>query len=531
MRLSVESLLNEINALKTRVAELEQENQVQQQELQAQLEELNLYRRKMFGRSAEPHPPQGEVFNEAETEAEPPVDADVPCDDDACEPQAPDADAGSCEPDKTTAELRETRLPKKRRPRLPPTLPRKVVIVRLPAEEQICDCCQGPMHVMGKEVREELELIPAHVQVTRYVREKYGCRCCEQHGTLGSVKVAQPVPALFAKSYATPSLVAQIIINKFQFALPLYRQEALFAGLDIPLSRQTQSRWLLQVAERLKPLRALMQAALLSQEVIFADETTLNVLSQEKSQSYMWLYGTGRDVRKVEDPTPHLVLYDYQDSRSGRCAAEFLAGYTGYLQVDGYAGYHSTDAKLVGCMAHARRRFEEAQRAQPNVKVGKAVWALTHIQKLYRIEKACQGKPPDEVYRRRQAESKPLMEELERWLAKTDVLPKGYLGRAIGYCQKQWPKLTRYLEDGRLGIDNNRAERAIKPFVIGRKNWLFNNTEAGAHASALLYSLVESARINGLNQYDYLHALLTALKSPDEAIDWDALLPWKITLP
>lgn len=337
--------------------------------------------------------------------------------------------------------------------------------------------------------------------------------------------------ALFTKSYATPSLVAQIIINKFQFALPLYRQEALFAGLDIPLSRQTQSQWLLKVAERLKPLRVLMHTALLEQEVIFADETPLNVLSQESSQSYMWLYGTGRDVRKVEDTTPHLVLYDYQDSRSGQCPAAFLAGYTGYLQVDGYAGYHSTEAKLVGCMAHARRKFEEAQRAQQNAKVGKAVWALSHIQKLYRIEKACMGKPPDEVYRRRQAESGPLMEELGEWLAKTQVLPKGYLGKAIGYCQKQWPKLMRYLEDGRLGIDNNRAERAIKPFVIGRKNWLFNNTEAGAHASALLYSLVESARINGLNQYDYLYALLTALKSPDAEIDRDVLLPWKITLP
>ncbi|HDX8940976.1 TPA: IS66 family transposase, partial [Klebsiella michiganensis] len=418
--------------------------------------------------------------------------------------------------------------PVKRRPRLPPALPRNVITVTLPPEEQVCDNCCQPMHVMGEEVREELELIPAHIQVTRYVREKYACRCCEQNGTTGSVKTAPPVPALFPKSYATPSLVAQIIVNKFQFALPLYRQEALFAGLDIPLSRQTQSQWLLKVAERLKPLRARMQEALLSQDVIFADETTLNVLSQEGGQSYMWLYGTGRDVRDMEDPTPHLVLYDYQDSRSGRCAAAFLSGYTGYLQVDGYAGYHSTEAKLVGCMAHARRKFEEAQRAQPNTKVGKAVWALSHIQKLYRVEKGCQGKSPEEVYRRRQTESKPLMEEFGRWLEKTEVLPKGYLGKAIGYCRKQWPKLMRYLEDGRLGIDNNRAERAIKPFVIGRKNWLFSNTEAGAHASTLLYSLVESARINGLNQYDYLHAVLTALKSPDDEIDWDALLPWKI---
>ncbi|PAV02654.1 hypothetical protein CBG25_09575, partial [Arsenophonus sp. ENCA] len=242
-------------------------------------------------------------------------------------------------------------------------------------------------------------------------------------------------------------------------------------------------------------------------------------------------YGTGSDVRNVEDNTPHLVIYDYQDSRSGRCPSEFLVNYTGYLQVDGYAGYHGTEAQLVGCMAHARRKFEEARRAQPNTKVGKAIWALGLIQKLYRIEKTCQGLSPEEIYRRRQSEARPLMEEFEAWLSKTKVLPKGYLGKAIGYCQKQWPKLMRYLEDGRLSIDNNRAERAIKPFVIGRKNWLFANTESGAHASALLYSLVESARINGLNPYDYLLALLTALKYPDDDIDWNALLPWKITLP
>jgi transposase len=516
----VDSLPNDINELKKIIIGL-------QQKIQAQLEELNLYRRQRFGRSAEPHPPQGEVFNEAEAEAT--VDTDAPCDDDACEPEASEADSGDL--DDNLAEAGDLRKPKKRRPRLPPALPRNIITISLPPEEQVCDGCHQQMHVMGEEVREELEFIPAHVQVTRYVREKYGCRHCEHHGTTGSVKVAPPVPALIPKSYATPSLVAQIIINKFQFALPLYRQAVLFAGLDIPLSRQTQSQWLLKVAERLKPLRVLMHEALLAQEVIFADETSLNVLSQESSQSYMWLYGTGRDVRTAGDSSPHLVLYDYQDSRSGRCPAEFLAGYTGYLQVDGYAGYHSTKAKLVGCMAHARRKFEEAQRAQPNVKVGKAVWALSHIQKLYRIEKALQGLAPAEVYRRRQAESLPLMEELREWLAKTRVLPKGYLGKAIGYCQKQWPKLMRYLEDGRLNIDNNRAERAIKPFVIGRKNWMFANTEAGAHASALLYSVVESARVNGLEPYDYLHALLTALKSPDADIDWDALLPWKITLP
>ena len=521
---SIDELLNNISLLEERIAELSREVIGWQDKYDALQEELNLYRRQRFGRSAELHPPQGEVFNEAEVEAESPVNGDA-----ACEPETSDSDVATLADD--GAENSEPGKAKKRRPRLPPALPRKVITISLPPEAQICDCCNQPMHVMGEEIREELELIPAHVHVTRYVREKYSCRCCEQHGTTGSVKVAPVVPALIPKSYATPSLVAQIIVNKFQFALPLYRQETLFAGLDIPLSRQTQSQWLLKVADRLKPLRALMHKALLAQPLIFADETPLNVLSQASCQSSMWLYGTGRDVRDTEDSTPHLVLYDYQDTRSGRCPAEFLAGYTDYLQVDGYSGYHGTEARLVGCMAHARRQFEAAPRAQPNTKVGKAVWALSLIQKLYRIEKACQGCPPEDVYRRRQSESLPLMEEFGQWLSKTEVLPKGYLGKAIGYCQKQWPKLMRYLEDGRLSIDNNRAERAIKPFVIGRKNWLFANTEAGAHASALLYSLVETARINGLNPYDYLQALLTALKSPDADIDWETLLAWNITLP
>ncbi|SPP32618.1 hypothetical protein ARAF_2959 [Arsenophonus endosymbiont of Aleurodicus floccissimus] len=165
-------------------------------------------------------------------------------------------------------------------------------------------------------------------------------------------------------------------------------------------------------------------------------------------------------------------------------------------------------------MAHARRKFEEARRAQPNTKVGKAIWALGLIQKLYRIEKTCQGLSPEEIYRRRQSEARPLMEEFEAWLSKTKVLPKDYLGKAIGYCQKQWPKLMHYLEDGRLSIDNHRAEQAIKPFVIGRKNWLFANTESGAHASVLLYSLMESARINGLNPYGLSFGAADGAKIP-----------------
>ena len=209
-----------------------------------------------------------------------------------------------------------------------------------------------------------------------------------------------------------------------------------------------------------------------------------------------------------------------------------MQGHSGYLQVDGYQGYEPTEARLVGCWAHARRKFKEADVAQgkgkSTHKTGKATWALNHIAKLYRIEGQIRDQPPDQKQAYRQEHARPLLEELKAWLDKSimQVVPKSALGQALGYCVNQWSKLIRYLEDGQLSIDNNRAERAIKPFVIGRKNWLFSNTISGARASSVMYSLVETAKANNLVPFDYLRHALDVLSEPCDDERLSQLLPW-----
>ena len=209
---------------------------------------------------------------------------------------------------------------------------------------------------------------------------------------------------------------------------------------------------------------------------------------------------------------------------------EFLPGYSGYLQVDGYQGYASTKATLVGCWAHARRRFIEADIAQGKGKSGKANFAVNFIKKLYRIEIKIKELSPEEKYDYRQEHEKPLLNEFHTWLIKfsEQVLPKTVLGKALSYNLNQWPKLICYLEDGELNIDNNRAERAIKPFVIGRKNWMFSNAAKRAEASAVLYSLIETAKSNGLVPFDYLHHILKELGEGKS--NAEGLLPWNVSL-
>jgi len=243
----------------------------------------------------------------------------------------------------------------------------------------------------------------------------------------------------------------------------------------------------------------------------------------------MWLYCTGSDFPSTSG-IPNIVLYDYQAGRAGQCAVDYLQGFTGYLHVDGYAGYEKTRATLVGCWAHARRKFMEAKTAQPKGKSGKADMALSMIQKLYRLETSLKDKSAKEKYQRRQEVAKPLLDKFNQWLTKADVPPKSALGKAIGYCQNQWHKLNRYIEDGNLNIDNNRAERAVKPFVIGRKNWLFSNTANGARASAMLYSIIETAKANGLIPFDYIAHCLEQLSDDADENTIEVMLPWNVKL-
>lgn len=480
----------------------------QQSRLNYLEEQFRLAQQKRFGVSSEGHPGQGELFNEAETELETP------------------------EPKQAAPEEEPTKSPRKqpKRKPLPKDLPREVVVHDIPEEDKVCVCCNGALHKIGEDKSEKLEFIPAQVKVIEHIRPKYACRACEKNGTENTIKQA-PVPAsIIPKGYATPSLLSQIITSKYQYGLPLYRQESMFKQYGIDLSRKTMAQWMIKSQLALQILYERLREILLQQSVIQADETTLKVIGEEKTTCYMWLYCCGKDSPN-DSPIPNIVLYDYQNSRRGQCAADFLEDYSGYLQVDGYQGYAKTLAILVACMAHARRKFVEAETAQPKGKTGKANWALNHIQKLYRIETKIKDETPEEKYRIRQAEALPLLTQFKDWLDKSalHVPPKTALGKAISYSLNQWPKLIRYIEDGNLNIDNNRAERAIKPFVIGRKNWLFSNTVNGANASATLYSLIETAKANGLVPFDYLNYLLNEIPNLQPGDTIDHLLPWEFT--
>ena len=476
--------------------------------IQYLLEQFRVAQQRQFGQSSESADQLG-LFNEAETLLDEPATTD---------------------PDESDSEqVSGYRRNKPKRKPLPKDLPREQVIHDLNEADKVCECCGHDLHRMGEETSEQLEFIPASIKVIEHVRPKYSCRQCEQQGTETPIKIAAVAPQPIPRSIATPSLLSQIITSKYQYGLPLYRQEQLFAQYEIELSRKTQSDWMIKSSQLLDPLYQYLKAFQLQQSVIHADETPLKVIHEDKAQCYMWVYCSGTDSPNPHTASPpNIVLYDYRNSRSGQCPTDYLQGYRGYLQVDGYAGYDQTGATLAGCWAHARRKFVEAQKTQPKGKTGKADWAINHIRKLYRLEAEIKELQSEEKQKHRTQLAAPLLDEFKDWLDKSSlqVPPKSAVGKAIAYSLRQWPKLIRYVENGNLAIDNNRAERAIKPFVIGRKNWMFSNTARGAQASAILYSLVETAKANGLTPFDYLKTLLEELpKQPD---DLEYLMPWNI---
>ena len=494
MNKEITSLPDDPLALKQIIAQLQARNMFLE-------EQFRLAQQKQFGASSEAHPAQGDLFNEAEVEQ------------DEIEQE----------------EVSTTKVVKKKpvRKKLPADLPREIVIHDI--EDKNCTCCGHELHQMGDERSEKLDFIPAQVKVIEHVRLKYSCRHCEKEGTATGIQIAAVPPSPIPKGMATATLLSQIITSKYQYALPLYRQESLFKQYGIELSRKTMATWMMKSAELFIPLYTRLQTILRQQNVIQADETTLKVINEDKVKSYMWLYCTGSDS-PTTSPIPNIVLYDYQAGRAGQCAVDYLQGFSGYLHVDGYAGYEKTTATLVGCWAHARRKFMEAKTAQPKGKSGKADMALSMIQKLYRLETSLKDKAAQEKYLRRQKEAKPLLEKFEQWLINQNIPPKSALGKATGYCKNQWPKLIRYIESGELNIDNNRAERAVKPFVIGRKNWLFSNTANGAKASAMLYSIIETAKANDLIPFDYIAHCLERLSGDVDEKTIEAMLPWNVNM-
>jgi transposase len=372
-------------------------------------------------------------------------------------------------------------------------------------------------------ISEQLDIVPAKIQVTRHIRKKYACDCgkCIKTAPLP----AQPIP----KSMASPGLLAHITVSKYQDALPLYRQETILQRIGVDIPRATLANWMSKAGSLVQPLINLMQDRLLHHDIMQMDETTVQVLKEPgkkaQSKSYLWLQRGGL-------PENPVVLFHYDPGRGAGVAKRLLAGFTGYLQTDGYDGYNAAVAENhlihVGCMAHARRKFSEAIKAQGKTKKrGKAHRGLTLIQKLYKIEKQARKLTPEKRHQHRQRYAKPVLDEMRVWLDQSlpQVPPSSATGKALHYLHNEWDKLIRYLDDGRLEIDNNAAENAIRPFVIGRKNWLFSDSVKGVTASANLYSLIETAKANGLEPYAYLRYLFAELPKAETVDAIEALLP------
>lgn len=417
--------------------------------------------------------------------------------------------------------------------KLPDDLPVEVVEHVLPESEQVCPVCDEPLHVMGKEVvSRNVRLIPARAVIEEHVRYTYSCRNCEQMDIKVPVlKAPMPKPVI-AGSFATPEAIAHIMTQKFATGVPLYRQEQEWKRQGLLLSRQTMSNWLIRATEDwLKPIYGALKQRLLQRDVLHGDETTLQVLKEPgkttQSKSYMWLFRTSSDA---EHP---IVLYNYQPDRKAVRAAAFLEGFEGYLHADGYEVYHKLPPGItvVGCLAHARRKFDEALKSvAPKAHADSlALAGKCFCDKLFELERTFAELTPDERFEQRQLSSKPLLEELFAWAKACNAAPKMPVGKAVHYLLSQRKYLERYLLDGRLEISNNRAERSIKPFVIGRKNWLFANTPKGAQASAVAYSVIETAKENGLNPHEYLTFLFHEL--PNRAAELGPLLPGGAEVP
>jgi transposase len=426
-----------------------------------------------------------------------------------------------------------SRKPKRTKEELAKTVPVVEVTCDLEKDKRTCDICNAELRYLGKEhVRDELEIIPAQVRVLRYIRFNYVCKECEKETDEANI-IKAPVPApVMKRSLASPSTVAHVMYQKYANGVPLYRQEKDWANQGVTLSRATLANWIIRPShEWLEPLYSVMKNQLIFEPVIHADETVIQVLKEPgkkaSTESRMWVYTSGRS------PTP-IVLYEYQPTRSGQHARRFLEGFSGYLQTDGYSGYNVVpNVTHCGCWAHLRRKFEEALPKGADIVGSKAAIGLDYCNRLFALEDQWIDLTAEERQKRRLEQSKPVLDEFWQWLSTLNPLRNSNLGKAVTYALNQKEALNNFLLDGRIDISNNRAENAIRPFVTGRKNWLFSDTQRGAKASAIVYSVIESAKANQLNPYMYLVLLLTKLPGLKEltAESLNPFLPWSPELP
>ena len=414
---------------------------------------------------------------------------------------------------------------------LPEGTPTEQIHHRLEGEALVCPNCGETMTEIGTEIVRTLEIIPAKAVVKEHIYHTYACQKCSKEGTETPIVKAPREKNIIPGSFATPEAIAHIMTQKFVMGSPLYRQEQELKRHRIPLSRQTMSNWILKASEiYLEPVYEQLHKELLKRDVLHADETTLQVLhepgKEPQSKSYMWLYRTSGDT---DQP---IVIYEYQPGRGAAHPKEFLEGFKGYLHTDGYAGYHNLPEEItvVGCWAHLWRKFDEAMKSLPKGKAknSSAAQGLAYCTLLFGLEDDFAELTPEERYKQRLEQAKPVLDAFLAWANVRNAAPKSALGKALTYRKEQWPYLTNYLKDGRLELSNNRAERSIKPFVIDRKNFLFANTPSGARGSAVIFTIIQTAIENDLDPCRYLTWLLDTancadLDNPDIV---QSLLPW-----
>lgn len=502
-----------IIALSEREEEAEQERVRLEKANEILLDEVSLLRLKLFGKRSEKLSEQeilqGRLFDaELETDAPTEQSIEVPS---------------------------HRRRKPKRRP-LPADLPREEIVHDIPEEQKICACGAELLRI-GEETSEKLDIMPQKIKVIRHIRPKYACKVCEGSSDedQAAVRIAPPVPQMIPKGIASAGLLAYIITGKFCDALPYYRQSKQFERIGIDIARSSMCEWVMETARRCERLVDLMKTRIRSGPMIQMDETTVQVLDEpgkeNAAKSYMW-------VARGGDPDHPLLLYQYHRGRSKQIPLEYLDGYSGYLQTDGYKGYDDA-GKLpgithVGCWAHVRRKFYDAQKASK--KTGSAEQAVGQIGKLYAIERKLRTQfesgqiDGHQFVSLRSEQVQPILYQFHRWLEKRSdqVPPSTLLGKAVQYVLGQWPKLVRYLEQPYLAPDTNLIENAIRPFVLGRKNWLFSGSPRGAYASSTLYSLIETAKANSIEPYRYLRFLFEKIPIAESEEDLEKLLPHRI---
>lgn len=505
LRGEVHELNGEVQALNGEVRVLKVERDLLQEKLKAFLNKL--FAAKSEARNAQ----QRDLFlNEAEALA--PTPQTPPAQEE--EPGAPVA-----------AHVRR----KRGRKPLDPALPREIVRHELPESERICAHDGHALVEIGVEVSEQLDIIPQQVRVIQHQRVKYACPCCDE-----GIKVT-PAPArLIPKGLLTDAALAWVVTSKYQDALPLYRQAALLGRFGGDLSRNTLAASVVRAGLAVQPVINLLRDHLLDADLVHGDETMIQVLKEPgraaQTKSYLWaqMNGAGPPVR----------LFGYAPGRGGAQAADLYTGIRRgtVLMSDGYEVYNTLAATHglvhLGCWAHARRYFVEAEATLPKQARSPeqpATQFIAAIGELYAVEARAKDKPFDERSKLRQEGSRPVLDRIEAMLQRHlhAVAPGSLLGKALHYLSKQWPKLVRYVENGAWPIDNNVCENAIRPFVVGRRNWLFADTVGGAQASANLYSLIETCKANQVDPYRYLVRLFQALPRAVTADDFDALLPWR----